>query len=325
MRRHRDAVAHWISAILLAAAARGVSAAPSVVVEPEVLDFGRVRADDASLVRRVKIANRGDEPLQIFGIESGCGCAVARVQHELIPVGAATELEVRLNLLGRRGHYRRDVLLRTNDPRRPNLSIPVVADIISPWELTPSGVAFGDLAPDRSVTQSLRLVFDPPTGRVESVAAADSWLRATAHAETAGIWRIEVATVPPYPSAGWLVGRVVLATDRPDVGQLQIGCTAVIRQPLMLLPAELRVTPGGPDTHFVLISGGGAAGVEIERVTLGGRAVDWRARRLSDGALQVRLSALPTTPEWDGRDIEIHLTPAATGPLRLPLRVVSDR
>ncbi len=324
-RPSRGACAHRLGVLLLAAATRGVPAAPTLAVEPELLDFGRVRADDTSLVRRIKIANRGNEPLQIFGIESGCGCAVAQVEHEIIPVGAATELEVRLNLRGRRGQYRRDVLLRTNDPQRPNLPIPVIADIISPWELTPSGVAFGDLAPDRSATQSLRLVFHPPTGRVESVAAADSWLQASAHAETTGVWRVEVAAVPPYPSTGWLVGRVVLATDRAEIGQLQIGCTAVIREPLMLLPAELRLTPAGPDTHFMLISGSGAAGVEIERITLDGRSVKWTARRLSDGALQVRLSALPTTPEWDGREITIHLTPAGAGPLRLPVRVVYDR
>jgi len=314
----------WCALALVLSAACASLAAPRADAEPGVLDFGRVRADDPALVRRVRISNRGDDPLQLFGVESGCGCAEARLEHDIVPVGAATELTVRLNLLGRRGHYQRDVVLQTNDPRRPTLRIPVTAEIVSPWDLTPTGIAFGDLSAHQSVTQSLRLVFDPPTGRVESVSCLDSWLQARLQAERAGVWRIEVAAVPPYPSAGWLTGRIVLKTDRSDIGPIHVGCTAVIRQPLMLLPAELRLTPGSEGPHFVLISGAEARDLTIEQVTLNGRPLKWTARRLSDGALQLRLHDLAARAECDGQELEIHTASPPGRPLRLPLRVVSE-
>lgn len=313
------------AAILAAAAGRAGSAAPVVIVEPEVLNFGQVRADDTTLVRRLRIMNRGDEPLQIEGVESGCGCAEARLEHEIVPAGAATELVVRLNLLGRRGSYRRDLIVRSNDPRRPSVRIPVVADIVSPWELTPTGITLGELEPNQRATQSLRLTLNPPTGRVISVTASAPWLRGSAYSEAPGVWRIEVTTVPPYPVAGWLAGRLLVTTDRPDLGPIHVDCTAVIRQPLIVMPTELRVAPDGPRSHFVLISGGDARSIEVTQVELAGCEVRWRVRRLSDGTLQVRLEGLPTTHEWDGRELVIHTTAPHAHPLRVILRVPPDR
>ncbi|MCX7819919.1 MAG: DUF1573 domain-containing protein [Kiritimatiellae bacterium] len=325
-RRWKSWGGRWLALVLipavLPAAARAV---PAVQVNPPALDFGRVRAQDPELVRRLRIRNAGDEPLRIEGIDSGCGCAEVRVEHDLVPVGAATEMIVRLNLLGRRGKFYREVVLRTNDPRNPSVKIPIVAEILSPWALTPTGVMFGDLSPDRSATQSLRLSFDPPTGRLISAEVSAQWLRAAVRPEGPGVWQIEVAAVPPYPSAGWLTERLILSTDRPDIGQIVVGCSVVVRQPLMLLPTELRVEAGSRGSQFVLLSGGGAAALEVERVQLAGRPLRWQARRLADGAIQLRLDDLPSTPEWDGHDVEIHTRPPADGPLKLKLRVISDR
>jgi len=299
----------------------GSPAAPVAVCDLPIVRLGRVRHDADGLRAVFRIRNAGDEPLEIADINSGCGCMSARAEHRLVPPGAEGGIEVDLNLRGRRGAFRREIAVRTNDPRRPLLSLRVEAEIEAPYELDPPSVMFGMLAPDQSATQLVRLALARPGARILSAAAAAPWLSVGAEATPTG-WLVRVVARPPFPPDSWLSDRITIATDDPAVSNLVVGAFAIVGPVLVVLPRELTVARGpAPPVHHLLLQGAGAERTRVVRVTAGGRELPRRERRLEDGSLQVAVPGAALEGLPNGTLLTIETDPASPRPHVVVLRV----
>lgn len=68
----------------------------AIIVEPPVVDLGRVEPKQPNLTARFRLSNRSSRPVRIMSIETSCGCTVGSVDRKLIPPGEDAVLSARI-------------------------------------------------------------------------------------------------------------------------------------------------------------------------------------------------------------------------------------
>jgi len=104
------------------------AAVPRIAVEPESFDFGR-SLPGKSLRKEFTLRNFGDAELVIEGVSTTCGCTAAITAETHLKPGASTQLRVTLETRSYSGKVERQVLVRSNDPKTPMLSVKVSATV----------------------------------------------------------------------------------------------------------------------------------------------------------------------------------------------------
>jgi hypothetical protein len=123
-----------LAALALASPSAGQekqAAAPRIRVEPEAFDFGKTLPDKA-LRKEFTLRNFGDAELVIEGVTTTCGCTAAMSAKTRLEPGGSTQLTVTLETRSYKGKLERQVLVRSNDPETPLLTVRVSATVDRP-------------------------------------------------------------------------------------------------------------------------------------------------------------------------------------------------
>jgi len=112
----------------LATTVAGEEGAPRIRVEPEGFDFGRA-LPGKTLRKEFRVRNFGDAPLVIAGVSTSCGCTAAIAAESRVEPGGSTLLRVTLETRRYSGRVEREVLLRSNDPKAPLVTVRVSATV----------------------------------------------------------------------------------------------------------------------------------------------------------------------------------------------------
>jgi hypothetical protein len=105
--------------------------APRIRVEPEAFDFGKA-LPDKTLRKEFTLKNFGDAELVIEGVTTTCGCTAAISAKTRLEAGGSTQLTVTLETRSYSGKLERQVLVRSNDPKTPLLTVRVSATVEKP-------------------------------------------------------------------------------------------------------------------------------------------------------------------------------------------------
>ena len=133
MRRRRVL---WLLAAALLAGGAGSGRAeeqktPRIRVEPEAFDFGKA-LPAKTLRKEFTLSNFGDEALVIESVSTTCGCTAALASDTKLAPGSSTVLRVTLETRSYTGKLERQVLVRSNDPKTPLLTVKVSATVEAP-------------------------------------------------------------------------------------------------------------------------------------------------------------------------------------------------
>ena len=133
MRRRRVL---WLLAAALLAGGAGSGRAeeqktPRIRVEPEAFDFGKA-LPAKTLRKEFTLSNFGDEALVIENVSTTCGCTAALASDTKLAPGSSTVLRVTLETRSYTGKLERQVLVRSNDPKTPLLTVKVSATVEAP-------------------------------------------------------------------------------------------------------------------------------------------------------------------------------------------------
>jgi hypothetical protein len=102
--------------------------APRIRVEPESFDFGRALPGKV-LRKEFTVRNFGDAPLVLERVSTTCGCTAALSAEDRVAPGGATLLRVTFETRSYAGRVERQVLVRSNDPKTPLLTVKVSATV----------------------------------------------------------------------------------------------------------------------------------------------------------------------------------------------------
>jgi hypothetical protein len=105
--------------------------APRIRVEPEAFDFGKT-LPGKTLRKEFTLRNFGEAELVIERVTTTCGCTAAITANTRLEPGGATQLSVTLQTRSYSGKLERQVLVRSNDPKTPLLSVRVSATVEKP-------------------------------------------------------------------------------------------------------------------------------------------------------------------------------------------------
>jgi hypothetical protein len=123
------------AAVAALAAGRGAgadeAARASIRVEPESFDFGKA-LPNKTLRKEFALRNFGDAELVIEDISTTCGCTAALTADSKVPPGGSTQLRVALETRSYTGKVERQVLVKSNDPKTPILTVRVSATVEGP-------------------------------------------------------------------------------------------------------------------------------------------------------------------------------------------------
>jgi uncharacterized protein DUF1573 len=133
--RRRRVLLGLVAAALLAAGAAGgrteEQKTPRIRVEPETFDFGKA-LPAKTLRKEFTLSNFGDAPLVIENVSTTCGCTAALASDTKLAPGSSTVLRVTLETRSYSGKLERQVLVRSNDPKTPILTVKVSATVEAP-------------------------------------------------------------------------------------------------------------------------------------------------------------------------------------------------
>jgi hypothetical protein len=102
--------------------------APRIRVEPESFDFGKA-LPEKTLRKDFTLSNFGDAELVIEKVSTTCGCTAALTAESKLAPGASTQLRVTLETRSYSGRVERQVLVRSNDPVTPLVTVRVSATV----------------------------------------------------------------------------------------------------------------------------------------------------------------------------------------------------
>jgi len=103
-------------------------AAPRIVVEPPMFDFGKAQ-QEKTLEKEFRIRNLGAADLVIEDVVTTCGCTVAEGYAKVVKPGGSTPLRVKLATRNTSGKLARSVLVKSNDPSGRPVEIKVEAQV----------------------------------------------------------------------------------------------------------------------------------------------------------------------------------------------------
>lgn len=134
----------WLGVLSLTATPDGT---PTIQFEQTVYDFGKT-SQVTSVSGVFKFKNTGDGVLKVEPPKPSCGgCTVAELKPDTLQPGETGELAFTLHLGQVKAQLDKQIVVRSNDPKTPEVSLSIKADYtplydINPLTLTPN-LAFG--------------------------------------------------------------------------------------------------------------------------------------------------------------------------------------
>lgn len=122
-----------------------IAQAPQLTLSADRIDFGTLTSG-AKPSQVVRLTNAGDATLQIQGVEVSCGCTAAKLDANSILPGTSRELRVTFDTAKRSSEsYHGNVTIRSNDPKRSEARIAVVAQVNPRIRPSPGHLPFCDM------------------------------------------------------------------------------------------------------------------------------------------------------------------------------------
>ena len=147
-----------VMVVTLAATAVQMDAAdgPKLMVPEKIMDMGMV-AQGATLSVDFEIANEGDETLEIKAVRPTCGCTVAEYDREIAP-GSKGYVKAKLETRDFSGPISKSILIMTNDPQDPTLTV-VIKTVVHPYvEILPRALVRFNAVQHEPMKQKITVV-----------------------------------------------------------------------------------------------------------------------------------------------------------------------
>lgn len=135
LKQHLTFVAFAAMVIGAATAFAQTDGSPMLVVPSKILDVGTV-SQGVTVDAVFDLINEGDAKLVIKAVRPTCGCTVADFDPEIAP-GATGKIKAKLDTKDFAGPVSKSILVMTDDPQNPTVTLVIKADIRPFVEILP--------------------------------------------------------------------------------------------------------------------------------------------------------------------------------------------
>jgi hypothetical protein len=155
-------------AVVLAVATAGVAdaqGAPQLVVPSKIIDVGTV-SQGVVADAVFELVNEGDAPLVIKAVRPTCGCTVADFDRE-IEAGATGRVAAKLDTKDFSGPISKSILVMTDDPQMPTVTLVIKADVRPFIEVLPRPLVRFNAVLHEPMNQTFTVVGADPDTQVK--------------------------------------------------------------------------------------------------------------------------------------------------------------
>jgi hypothetical protein len=141
---------------LAPAGAEATASPPAIVFEREVCDLGSVVQGELPTCD-FAFTNGGNGDLRILQVEPTCGCTTALLASPLVHAGERGTIRVVFDTESFAGEVRKEIIVRSNDPARPAITLRLTALVEAEVEFEPAALTFDGIHPGAVLRQSVAL------------------------------------------------------------------------------------------------------------------------------------------------------------------------
>ncbi len=232
--------------------------APAIRCESPVREFGSIpkgtRASHTFLLENV-----GTAPLTIASVQPSCSCTTAQLSRQILLPGQTAEMETVMDSTDFEGPLEKVVLVTSDDPVHPLLSLTLRAQVEHPYLLAPKAIRVQAMGRNATFEIPLRLTRKDGKSLPLQSAGVEGLpgFRLVAlpdpnPSERAFILRYEGST-----ELGALTGRVRFTVEDPLLPTIQIPVQARVLEDLGIYPSRLElgeIQAGGTVAQPILVS-----------------------------------------------------------------------
>lgn len=148
--------------------------APIIALDETGFDFGAVPYDQ-SVVHRFTLSNRGQASLHVKNVQASCSCTSAQIEKAVLQPGETTGLAVTFTPGSTIGPVRRSILVTSDDPAHPALTLQIKATVLPAPPSAQPTVSFRQVDRAAQSRRSVRL----PTHEGQAVSVKEIRLGGT--------------------------------------------------------------------------------------------------------------------------------------------------
>jgi|GEM_PF-1117441 len=304
--------------------------APELSVPQPKHDFGEARSGE-KVDHRFVLKNTGNDTLKILRIRTSCGCTTPGVREMEIPPGEQAELPVQMNLHGRSGPQKQQVVLTTNDPDNRMVTLRMSGEAVPLISIDPRTLNLKLIRPGEKAEGVITLT--SRTGEPFEVTNVKSTrdkvdLRVT-HAKDGLSATIHVSPRPmeDEEAQGHFTDVLLIDTSEKEVRNKRVLVMWQISTGMILTPGRLSLVIGDdprPLNRYFMLRG--HAGLkEPLKVT----NVEWPGRddiRITTKDTErfgwrIHLEDFIPDPSMDGEHILVHTNAEGNETLKIPVAV----
>jgi hypothetical protein len=279
-------------------------AGPKLEVPEKILDKGTVAKGDV-VEANFRLVNEGSETLLVKSVRPTCGCTVADYDRE-IAAGGSGWVKAKLDTADFSGPVSKSILVMTNDPQDPTVSLVIKADVKPYVEVLPRPLIRFNALKHEQLTQKVTIVSGDGehdfkvTGVDSSVPYLEAAVRRLGQEEQlAGRpgpqYEVALSLAEDAPM-GPVNAQLSVHTDHPKAPTVLIKVYGVVR-------ALLHVTP--PQIQFGTVEASSNPGRNVIVINnrTGGSGVEVTSAEVTDSAFDATVSAID-----EGRRYQVTVT-----------------
>ena len=265
----------------------------------------------ATLSHAFILQNTGDAPLRIHTITPSCSsCTTVSHSKADIAPGKSLTLNATLSLTGIQSPYYKTILVESNDPQQPRLTLGFKGRAVSVIEMHPKQLVFAHTNENQLATQVVRLTRGkdtPFTVAKTTVSNPDDFELSLQPSDNGTDLRI---TSKGFHRPGYRKATLSIHTDAPSQPILYVPIEAALsaapyhlsRQTLWL-PSQ---TPTAPITIPIRLTPGRRGPFKILRMDTPDPRITASFSSPQDHHWDLRITGLPADPDLAGKQILIH-------------------
>ena len=131
--------------------------APKITFDASHFDFGHI-SPDKKVSHLYKVTNTGNAILSITNVRPACGCTSTVTGQWSVKPGDSTDIEATFDPKGQRGIVRKSIVVVSNDPLTPEVTLTFDAEVVQPIQPTKDNVFFDKVDRNGNASDSIRFV-----------------------------------------------------------------------------------------------------------------------------------------------------------------------
>ncbi|MCL5991764.1 MAG: DUF1573 domain-containing protein [Bacteroidetes bacterium] len=128
------------------------------IVGGDTYNWNKVTPKESPLSAKIQLKNAGTDTLVISNVKPGCGCTTAPLDKSKLGPNEVGTLDVKLNISNRPGAVTKSISITSNDPKTPNATLFLKAEVKVDIEISPQYFTFNDMRVGQEAVSKVKII-----------------------------------------------------------------------------------------------------------------------------------------------------------------------